>query len=186
MMIGDNHPRDLMSVLQTQGVFRFVPGPVLEESLRKQDESRAAAAAPLPDTAATGLAGHIRTQFEIFSNHRNSARGWSERLLAALRAFNGQYDANKLREIQNFGGSEIYARIIASKCRGASSLLRDVYLAPARPWGLEPPDDPDVPEHIAASITSLVYSELASVDMHGGDASINTDVIRDRVMALME
>jgi hypothetical protein len=36
--------------------------------------------------------GYIRGQFEVFRNHRNTASGWSNRLIEAMRAFNGQYN----------------------------------------------------------------------------------------------
>jgi hypothetical protein len=39
----------------------------------------------------------------------------------------------KLAEIKKFGGSEVYAASSPSKCRGATSLLRDVYLSAERP-----------------------------------------------------
>ena len=81
----------------------------------------------------TELAGFIRGQFDVFKRHRDQSQaGWSNRLLAALRVFNGEYDPEKLSDIQKFGGSEVYARVVAMKCRGASSLLRDVYLSPDR------------------------------------------------------
>jgi hypothetical protein len=177
------------AALPQRGVLNVVPGPVLEANLKKQDAQRAAIAdaSASPDVSMTNLAAFIRTQYEIFSNHRNdSASGWSERMLSALRAFNGVYEPEKLRAIKEFGGSEIYARIVAAKCRGASSLLRDVYLAPDRPWGIEPPADPDVPPNITTSIQQLVQTELAGVDQFGGDPSLGPDAIRDRVMQLME
>lgn len=94
--------------------------------------------------------------------HRNTVAGWSDRLLAALRAFNGQYDPTKLAEIRKFGGSEVYARLTAAKCRGASSLLRDVYLGADRPWGLTPPSDPVIPAEVVDAIEKLVETEVQS------------------------
>jgi hypothetical protein len=174
-----------MAQLDPQGVLRVVPGPVLEANLKKADEERAAAQLASSQPELTGLASFIRSQFEIMSRHRNSASGWGDRLLAALRAFNGEYEPGKLQQIKQFGGSEVYARIIAAKCRAASSLLRDVYLAPDRPWGLEPPADPDVPPEVMSSINMLVESETATTGMLGG-GSISQDVQRDRVMQLMQ
>ena len=92
------------------------------------------------------LVSYIRGQFEIFRNHRNTAAGWSDRLLVSLRTFNGQYDQNQLQNIRKFGGSEVYARIIAQKCRAASSLLRDIYLTQDRPWAVRPPANPTIPD----------------------------------------
>ena len=59
--------------------------------------------------------------------------GWSNRLIEAMRAFNGQYSPTKMQEVMKFGGSQIYARLTAQKCRAASSLLRDIYLGTTVP-----------------------------------------------------
>lgn len=169
-----------------QGVLQVVPGPKLEAHLKEQDKKRALALAPAePDVSMTNLASYIRTQFEIMSNHRNnSMSGWSERLLAALRAFNGQYDPTKLAQIRQFGGTEVYARIVAMKCRGATSLLRDVYLAPDRAWGLEPPADPDVPPEIQRSVQELVYSEAMAMNQMG--QPVDPESLQDRMIKLMQ
>jgi hypothetical protein len=130
------------------------------------------------------LAGFIRSRFEVFRAHRNNmGSGWSERLLAAMRAFNGQYDATKLQEIKKFGGSEVYARIIAAKCRGASSLLRDIYLASDRSWGLDAPPDPRIPPEVLSSIQQLVQAEAMGVQSAG--QPIDSGAVRDRVFDLM-
>ena len=122
-----------MSMLGQSGVMNVTPPAVLEQQLAaraKQKADAADAAVAQPDV--TPLAGYIKSQWEIFRNHRNTVNGWSERLLIALRAFNGQYEQSKIQQIRQFGGSEVYARIIAQKCRAASSLLRDVYLSEDR------------------------------------------------------
>ena len=43
------------------------------------------------------LAAYVRKQFEQMRRHRDSAQGWSHRLTAALRAFNGEYDPDTQR-----------------------------------------------------------------------------------------
>jgi hypothetical protein len=101
-----------------------------------------------------------------------------------MRVFNGQYDANKLMEIKQFGGSQVYARIVAMKCRGASSLLRDVYLSPDRPWGLDASDDPKIPEAILNSINDLVGIEIQGQQRAGQPVDI--DAIRERTQQLVE
>ena len=176
----------MADTLGQRGVLRVVPPAQLEAALQKQGEDRAAAQAAAASPEMTNLASFIREQFSIMRNHRNNTMsGWSERLLVALRAFNGQYDASKLAEIRKFGGSEVYARLIAMKCRGASSLLRDVYLTPDRAWGLAPPDDPAIPPEIIQAITQLVQSEVQGMAQMGGQAP-DPAVIRDRTLQLME
>lgn len=171
-------------------MLRVVPGPELEQQIEAQDRSifearKAAEDAAKPDeTHLTSIASHIRTKWEQMRRHRNSASGWSDRLIEALRTFNGEYSPEKLAEIKAFGGSEVYARIVAMKCRGASSLLRDIYLAPDRSWGIEPPADPDVPEDIGMKIQQLVESEVQTLAMSG--VEISPSMIRDRIGQLME
>jgi hypothetical protein len=176
-------------VVQAVGSVLRVVGPnQLDAALKAQDQKNAA----LEDAAvATGndfssLAGFIRREFDQMQRHRNNnMAGWSDRLLNALRVFNGQYDSSKLNEIRRFGGSEVYARVVAMKCRGASSLLRDVYLSPDRPWGLDPADDPKIPDDIMKAINDLVSTEIAGASQMGAMAP-DIDQIRDRTKQLVE
>jgi hypothetical protein len=167
------------------GLLRVVPPAELEAQIaaKEREEYETKEAAAKSDTLVNdNLASHVRKQWEQMRRHRNSASGWSERLLSAMRAFNGEYDPTKLAEIQKFGGSQVYARIIAMKCRGASSLLRDLYLTPDRPWAIEPPADPDVPDEILARINQLVMAEVGSMQASG--VQIPPTAIRDRMAQL--
>jgi len=176
----------MANTLGQRGVLRVVSPAQLDAAIQREDEERAANEAAASSPSMDDLAAFVREQFNVMRNHRNNTQaGWSERLLVALRAFNGMYDASKLAEIRKFGGSEVYARVIAMKCRGASSLLRDVYLAPDRPWGLSAPADPDIPPEIISSINDLVQSELRSNSQFGGQAP-DVHTIRDRTLQLME
>lgn len=169
------------------GVLRVVGPGQLDAAIKARDEEMAAAqdAANSSDPSMASLASYIRGQFDMFKRHRNnSMAGWSDRLLNALRVFNGQYDANKLNEIQRFGGSTVYARVVAMKCRGASSLLRDVYLSPDRPWGLDASDDPKIPTAIMDSINELIQIEMQTMTQAGQAPDI--DAIRTRTQQLVE
>jgi hypothetical protein len=129
------------------------------------------------------LGAFIDNQFSIMSRHRDGASGWSDRLVTAMRVFNGQYDSQKLMEIRKFGGSQIYARLIATKCRGATSLLRDIYLNTDKPWGLEPTPDPVLPDDITTAIGQLVEAEVGNA-MRGMQEPPSPEMIRDRVKQL--
>ena len=176
-----------MAMSSFGSVLRVVGPQELDAAIKARDEETAAArdAANASDAVLTNLAAYIRREFDVMKRHRNNAAaGWSNRLLNALRVFNGEYDANKLAEIKRFGGSEVYARVVAMKCRGASSLLRDVYLAPDRPWGLDPADDPKIPPDIMKSVTELVQAEIAMLVQAGQQPDI--DQIRQRTQQLVE
>lgn len=173
----------MVQALPTQGLLRVVKPEDVNTYNKSMDEARAAeqvaASKAMLDQE---LAGFITTQFSQFKRHRSSANGWNDRLLAAMRSFNGQYDPVKLADIQKFGGSEIYARLVAMKCRGASSLLRDVYLGPELPWGLRPPADPDVPPEILQSIQQLVGLEVQGLEAAGQPPDVTK--LRDRTEQL--
>ena len=174
-----------MADLGQSGVVQVVPPAALEQQLQQRAQDKAAAARPAePDV--TPLAGYIKGQFEIFRNHRNTVNGWSERLLAALRTFNGQYDPQKLQDLKKFGGSEIYARLIAQKCRAASSLLRDVYLGEDRPWAIRPAADPDIPPTILQNIDKLMQAEAQQVAQNQQGQPPDPSDTAERKRALLE
>lgn len=177
-----------MATEQGYGLLNVVPPAELEKRIQerdRQDHLEAEAAKKGEDNLVLqNIAAHIRTKWEQMRRHRNSAAGWSDRLLAAMRAFKGEYSPEQLSDIKRFGGSEVYARVVAMKCRGASSLLRDIYLTPDRSWGIDPPADPDIPDDIAQRIQMLVDSEVQALVQTGVD--VTPTMIRDRMKQLME
>src|SRR6185369_14300390 len=84
-------------------------------------------AAKQNDLITNSLIAFIDNQFGIMTRHRDGANGWTDRLTLAMRVFKGEYDTQKLMQIRKFGGSEVYARLTASKCRGATSFFCNVY-----------------------------------------------------------
>lgn len=152
------------------GALRAVGGTDLAKHDQVRDAARAQMAAPTDQAAipASALAGFITDQYILMRRHRDTiGRGWSDRLLKALRAFDGVYESDVAAQIKKFGGSTVYSRIIAMKCRGTSSLLRDVYLGTERPWGIEPNPDPDIPPEILQAIhTNLTASIQQQVKAH--------------------
>ena len=130
----------------------------------------------------SSLRGHIDQRWAITRDHRSS-RGINERLLRSMRTFNGSYDHDHLQEIKQFGGSEVYSRIVGTKARGATALLRDVYFSNGRPWDLEPTPNPKTPEDIAASIPGLVQMEAQAMAQAG--QPISEDMIQQRLQQMM-
>ena len=173
-----------MAYAPTPNVLAVVPPAALEAHLRDQQQAKSVAMTP-PAPVAPELAGYIRSQFEIMRNHRNTASGWSGRLIEALRVFNGQYSPDKMREVAKFGGSQIYARLTAQKCRAASSLLRDVYLGADRPWAVKPPADPDIPPEVLQQIDALLKHEQQMVLQTTGQHPPE-DAAQKRRLSLME
>jgi hypothetical protein len=168
--------------LKSQGLAGVVTPQALAMATAEADRVRAEAEDAPGSGELDQLAGYIRTQFEMMRNHRSSARGWNDRLLHAQRVFNGQYDTAKLAQIKQFGGSDVYARVTAVKCRGASALLRDIYLAGERAWGLDPTPEPSLPENIADAVKRLVEVEVMNL-MRSGQ-QVSPEQVKDRITAL--
>lgn len=129
------------------------------------------------------LAAYVRQRVEMMRNYRET-EGINARLLRGLRAYRGEYDEEKKQQIAQFNGSSVYARITATKCRAATSLLRDVYLGPEKPWAIEPTPDPVVPEEIQDSIAMLVTTEVTTA-MEAGEP-LDESTVRDRLRQLNE
>jgi hypothetical protein len=154
--------------------------------LDEQDRARLAAAseANRPKPPMADLGAFVRQRWMAFRNHRNQgSNSLNDRLLRAQRMFEGKYDPQKLFEIKKFGGSEVYSRLVAVKCRGANSLLRDVYLGADRPWDIEPQPDPAVPPEIQSSIAKLIAMEVMGLQQAG--QPVIEDQIHRRFIGLM-
>lgn len=164
---------------------RVVGGAALDQMYANRDKEEADRKARdevRNDPTMNDLAGYVRALYEVCAGHRTTNAGWANRLVSALRIFNGQYDSTKLAAIRQFGGSEVYPRIVAMKCRGATSLLRDIYLSPERAWGIGAPADPDVPLEVQEAIKKLVIMEMIKLKQSGME--INTSQARQRANGL--
>lgn len=154
--------------------------------LDEQDARRLAALSELnrPNPLPADLGSFVRQRWQVMRNHRNSGENnLNDRLLRAQRMFEGKYDPYKLSEIKRFGGSEVYARVVAVKCRGANSLLRDVYLGPDRPWSIDPQPAPPVPMSVKMDIMKLVEAEVQNLAM--GGQPIDEDQVHQRATDLL-
>jgi hypothetical protein len=108
--------------------------------------------------------------------HRDSSTGWSSRLQDSLRAFNGEYHPDVLQDIAEFGGSKVYARIIAVKCRAAAAMLRDIYLSGGlRPWGIGATPDPTIPDDKRADIDALIVAESGAAQATAQTGVLNPE-----------
>jgi hypothetical protein len=152
-----------------------------QDMLAQEQQAAKDAEASTADPVMSELASHIRTRMTEMRNFRNT-EGIAQRLVDALRTYKGQYDPTKLAEIRKFGGSEVFARITSTKARGATALLRDVYLGAERPWDIDPTPVPTVPDNIYQAIDELVNVEVSTLQQSG--VPIDQQMIADRVKML--
>ena len=111
-----------------------------------------------------GLTAYIR---ECWDAARQSKKPIEDIMLRAMRQRNGEYEADKLKQIQDQGGSDVYMMITEVKCRAAESWLRDILLETGTPpWEMQPTPIPDLSpeqtreleESFSASIMSLIQT----------------------------
>lgn len=163
---------------QGRGLLRVVThSEMLEAESQTKDLSGVSA------EVATDLANYIRQRFEKAVRHRRVI-AVDDELIRDMRAYQGQYDPGVLQAIEQQGGSAVYSRLMAMKCRGATALLRNVYMNSDRPWTLEPTAEPHIPEHIEEHINNLVHQEVLAVNQTG--MTVPQDIVHDRLEQLYE
>jgi hypothetical protein len=163
---------------QGRGLLRVIGNDELDAA-----QKRSIDLSKVDSEVASDLANYIRQRFEKAVRHRRVI-SVDDELIRDMRAYNGQYDPGKLQEIESFGGSAVYSRLMSMKCRGATALLRNVYMNSDRPWTLEPSADPDLGDGIDQHIATLVHQEVLSANQQG--QMIPQDKIQERLMNLYE
>jgi hypothetical protein len=163
---------------QGRGLLRVLTNDELDAA-----EKRSVDLSEVDHEVATDLANYIRQRFEKAVRHRRVI-AVDDELIRDMRAYNGQYDPGTLQAIQSMNGSTVYSRLMTMKCRGATALLRNVYMNSDRPWTLYPTSDPHVPDSIENNIAGLVHSEVMSSNQNG--QIVPQEQIRDRLLELYE
>ena len=127
-----------------------------------------------------GLASHVRTRWE---SSRTGKRDLEERMLQCLRQRNGEYDPDKLQEITEQGGSDIYINLTSVKCRAATSWLRDTLLGTGqdKPWAISGTPNPTMPPEILEELKARLANELMVHIQQGGQQPTPSEL---RTMAL--
>lgn len=149
-----------------QGLLRVVSGDKVAER-----ERQAALDMQQAEPFNLSLAAHLR---RLWSDARDTRRKGGEKsvestLVAALRAKQGTYSPQKLGEIRRFGGSEVYARVIAAKARTAYAWLRDVYLGGnnEKPWSLSATPEPTLQKTLAEVVKQLSLAQAEMLNAQG-------------------
>lgn len=163
------------------GLLNVVSNAELDAQEARETAIAEESAAKYKPAAVDSLTLYIRDRFNDYRKIRDT-RGVAVRLIESLRAFNGQYADTKLAEIQKFGGSEVYARMTATKCRGATAMLRDIYLGAERPWFMDHTPEPKVPGEIEAAIMQMVQMEVQNYGESGQE--LDPQQIEDRISQL--
>jgi hypothetical protein len=131
------------------------------------EQQRAATTAAQAQPVIIGLAQHIRSCWAAARDSKVSTV--ERRMLDAVRARRGVYDEQKLQQIREQGGSEIYANLTSVKCRAASSWIRDVLMGQGgdRPWTIRPTKIPDLPPVYVEALIQEAAGPISEAMMAG-------------------
>jgi hypothetical protein len=131
----------------------------------QEERDRAMAAQNQP--VITGLAGHIRQCWTAARDAKVSTV--EQRMIESVRARRGEYPPDKISQIREQGGSEIYAMLTSVKCRAAASWLRDVLMGEGgeRPWTLRPTPVPDLDPALVEQLVQQAAAPITEAAMQG-------------------
>lgn len=151
------------------GLLQFRPASALkEDEARKEMEEKEAREKRLVESS---LAAHIRRAWE---DARRNKEDVEERLLDCLRRRKGEYSADKLRSIQQEGGSTIYMMLTATKVRAAAAWLRDILMpANERPWGLDPTPVSEIPDEYLMPVVQQLRQQAIQAQQQGQQVDMN-------------
>lgn len=131
-----------------------------------------------------GLVGHLK---ECWDAARIAKKPIEHEMLRALRQRNGEYEADKLNQIREQGGSEIYMMITEVKCRAAESWLRDILLdTGAPPWDLHATPIPDVSPDQSAEIQEAFAERVMNMLQSIGRAPTKEEMEEMKEVASQE
>lgn len=115
-----------------------------------------------------GMTAYLR---ECWDAARIAKKPIENIMLRAMRQRNGEYESDKLSQIREQGGSEIFMMITEVKCRAAESWLRDILLDQGTPpWDLDPTTIPDLPPNAGAEIEQAFAQRVLQMLQAKGQA----------------
>lgn len=108
-----------------------------------------------------GLASYMRQCWDVA---KQAKKPIEQKMLKAMRQRNGEYEADKLKQIRDQGGSEIYMNVTEVKCRAAESWLRDILLDQGTPpWDIQPTPIPDLSPTQTQEIQDIYAAEVLKI-----------------------
>ncbi len=130
------------------------------------------------------LAAHVRRRWEVAKDAKDDLE---ERMLKSIRQRRGEYEPDKLREIQQQGGSEIYVMLTSVKCRAATSWLRDSLLGTGadKPWSLNATPVPELPPEVTAGLQNEM-AQLLFQQYQMGMAPPDPAALRQQAMQMKD
>ena len=131
-----------------------------------------------------GLTAYLR---ECWDAARIAKKPIEDIMLRAMRQRNGEYEADKMSQIRNQGGSEVYMMITEVKCRAAESWLRDIMLDQGMPpWDLNPTTIPDLSPDTDTEIEQAFGAKVVEMLQSRGQAPTVEEMTELREMVAQD
>jgi len=131
-----------------------------------------------------GLAAHLRACWDAA---RQAKKPIENIMLRGLRQRNGEYEADKLKQIHEQGGSDIYMQITEVKCRAAESWLRDILLdTGSPPWDLNPTPIPDLSPEQTTELQNAFASVVTRIVENEGRAPTPDEMVELKEMVAQD
>ena len=159
---------------------------VSNSELRKREKELAdkELAARQNNSVVLGLASHLR---ECWDAARQAKKPIENIMLRGLRQRNGEYEADKLAQIHEQGGSDIYMMITEVKCRAAESWLRDILLDTGTPpWDINPTPIPDLSPDQTAELQNAFASVVTRIVEQEGRAPMPDEMVELKEMVAQD
>ncbi|MGD9825827.1 portal protein [Desulfobacter sp.] len=136
----------------------MIPNQVLDAQEAEQAKAEAEAKKRQKRPVITSLAGYVRDCWEAAKEAKQSIE---REMIDSLRRRNGIYPPDKLAQIREQGGSEIFMMLTDEKCSAVTSWLADL-LFPAgdKPWGTKPTPVPELNQAQLGKIQMQVQQEF--------------------------
>ena len=144
---------------------------------------RAPVAADVPVSLYLELSSYIKNCWE---EAKTAKQPVTERLLKCERMRRGEYDPDKLAEIKDQGGTDIFMMLPDVKCRAAESWIKDVMLSADRTWSMSPTTEPSIPIDLREGVIETVVQEAieaqaAGMQLHPGVIELRLDEVYEEV-----
>ena len=141
---------------------------MLSNSALDAEQAKKDALTRQQDPVILGLAAHIH---KMWDPAWRAKKPIENKMLRALRQRNGEYEEEKLQQIKQQGGSEVYMMVTETKCRGAESWLRDILLDTGDlPWAIQPTPIPELPPDLDQDIHERFAKKVLSTIQQTGQS----------------
>ncbi len=124
---------------------------------------------------------------ECFERAKVAKLKIEERMIRNLYVFRCMYEPDKLKEIREIGGSEIFLPLANIKCRALKAWLTDIFFSNNEPpFTIEPTPVPELPSDLEAQVKQSLKNEIQEIiskaqqlyQLSGGEFDLSSLMLR--------